>query len=883
MDLAPPAPVASFPAPFPERMSDAFVALDARGCCTYVNAAAAALSACRPEDLLGKPVSSLFPEAVDGPLPLAVEGVLRTRRPVQVEVPYPPRDRRYVCRVQPSPQGVEIFLSDPLASGNGGQESRESQARLKTVFESPMFGLLFWNAKGEISDANEAFLALVGYTREDLRAGRLRWRDLTPPEQAGLDDQALRDVARQGSCAPYEKDYIRKDGSRVPVLIGRSLVTREPLSGVAFVLDLTDRRRAEAAARRSEELFRQLAENIDEIFWIASPDLSAIHYLSPAFERIFGCPREKLYADPSCWPEFVHPEDRERVMKAAAERIPAGTYDVQFRLVTPDGTERWVWERSFVLRDASGRMERVAGFMEDITTLKRAELALQDRIRRQSLLAALGRVAVGDSPVPALLEQALLAVTGGLGLSRVQMLELLPADAGMILRAGLGWTTGLVGSLQLPCGPGTLYGHALRSPTPVATEDVSAELRFTCPEVLRRHGAVGGLLVALGKEDRRWGILAAFSTSPRHFAEEDLHFIESIGHLLGDALQRRAREAELRESRDRITEDLDRSRDRIQMLEEQTGSRSSLGHLVGSSAAMQEVYRRIRLAAPSDVNVLMTGESGTGKELAAAAIHGLSARGSGPFVGVNCSAIPEALLESEIFGHVKGAFTGAYRDKVGLFELADRGTLLLDEVGDMSPLLQVKILRALQERRIRRVGGEEFIPIDTRIIAATNRKLPELLLAGTLREDFYYRIKVFEIRMPPLRERREDIPLLVEAFIADLSKTLNRDLGRIAPAALQALMGHAWPGNVRELRNAIEHALVISPGKEITAKDLPVEILARTPALILQEDVRRDQITRALKSTRWNRTLAAKLLKVSRVTLWKHMRRLEIRAPDSSP
>ena len=322
--------------------------------------------------------------------------------------------------------------------------------------------------------------------------------------------------------------------------------------------------------------------------------------------------------------------------------------------------------------------------------------------------------------------------------------------------------------------------------------------------------------------------------------------------------------------------------EKIVVLEEQAKSREIFQQFVGKSPAMQEVFRRLRLAAQSDVTVLLTGQSGTGKELAARAIHALSCRKDKPFFGINCSAIPETLLESELFGHVKGAFTGAIRDKPGVFQAADGGTLFLDEIGDMSPLLQLKLLRVLQEGEIRRVGDERGIRVNVRLITATNRDMKNLMTSGEMREDFYYRIRVFEITLPPLRERREDIPLLVNHFIAEAAQVYHRPVHDIAKDAMQHLIQYAWPGNVRELKNAIEHAFVTVGGDCLTVLDLPPEIrqpekhnafLQQTTTLNPQEETERTHILETLENMKGSRTEAAKKLGMSRVTLWKKIRK----------
>ncbi len=327
------------------------------------------------------------------------------------------------------------------------------------------------------------------------------------------------------------------------------------------------------------------------------------------------------------------------------------------------------------------------------------------------------------------------------------------------------------------------------------------------------------------------------------------------------------------------------AKEKIQVLEEQARSRDSFQQMVGCSAVMQDVFRRLRLAAQGDVPVLLTGESGTGKELAARAIHALSARGDRPFFAINCSAIPETLIESELFGHVKGAFTGAMRDKVGVFQAAEGGTLFLDEIGDTSPLLQLKLLRVLQESEIRRVGDEKNMKVDVRFITATNKDLKHLLTTGAVREDFFYRIRVFEIALPALRERREDLPLLINHFIAERSKVYHRSINDIAQDVMQEMLKYSWPGNVRELRNAIEHAFVTVEGDCLTVLDLPPEIRTSTShasnvsikeTLTPEQQAERDQILEALRQTQGSKTKAAKLLGYSRVTLWKKLQKFRV-------
>jgi len=307
------------------------------------------------------------------------------------------------------------------------------------------------------------------------------------------------------------------------------------------------------------------------------------------------------------------------------------------------------------------------------------------------------------------------------------------------------------------------------------------------------------------------------------------------------------------------------------------------GKLVGNSKAMQEVYRLIELAAPTPAPVLILGASGTGKELVARTIHDLSPRRDGPFVAVNCSAIPETLLESEIFGHEKGAFTGAVERRIGCFELAHGGTLFLDEVAEMNPAIQVKFLRILQDGVIRRLGGKSEIQVDTRVLAATNKEVTRALEEGSLREDLYYRLNVFSLSLPLLRERVDDLPLLVQAFLEEFNAKYDRRVRSLDDAALTILRAHAWPGNVRELRNAIERAVVSCDGDILTATHLPPGLsgVVRDPvsdALSIAvgtslDDAEKTLILSTLASVGNNKTKAAKILGISLKTLHNKLHR----------
>jgi PAS domain S-box-containing protein len=326
-------------------------------------------------------------------------------------------------------------------------------------------------------------------------------------------------------------------------------------------------------------------------------------------------------------------------------------------------------------------------------------------------------------------------------------------------------------------------------------------------------------------------------------------------------------------------------RDRvITTLRRELSIEESFEGIIGKSAAMQQVFDLIRSAAHSDAPVAIYGESGTGKELAATAIHRLGGRSEGPFVKVNCAALNESLLESELFGHVKGAFTGADRNRKGRFEAAGGGDIFLDEIGDIPLSTQVKLLRVLQEKEIEKVGDHKPLSIDVRFITATNKDLKVLMEEGRFREDLYYRVGVIPIYLPPLRERPEDIPLLIDTFINRIRLKSRKNINGMDETALEVLVSYGWPGNIRELINAIEYAFVICPGEEIQQNHLPPGITGkgRYPSLKrpkkgrLESSEAKETILAALKKTGGNKTEAAEALGISRVTLWKRLKDYDI-------
>jgi PAS domain S-box-containing protein len=519
-------------------------------------------------------------------------------------------------------------------------ERRTTEAKIRRLVEAGILGIFIANVQGEIVEANQAFLQMLQYGREDLISGGLRWTDLSPAEWRVRDERALSEAVASGAIQPYEKEFLRKDGSRVPVLLGAALFEGRS-EGVAFVLDLSEQKRAEEKIREQEMEFRQMLD--------LSPQHVAV--LGPGGERLYANRIELDYLGLSLeeWRQtpgnffqptrFIHPEDRERAARAYSDgaRSSGSAYELELRGLGADGSYRWFLVRYNPVRDEQGKITRWYVASTDIEDRKRAEQKLQ---------------------------------------------------------------------------------------------------------------------------------------------QENVALREEI--------------------------------DKASMFEE----------IVGTSRPLKAVLSQIAKVAPTDSTVLITGETGTGKELIARAVHKRSERSGRPFVSVNCAALPPTLVTSELFGHEKGAFTGATQRRLGRFETADGGTIFLDEVGELLADTQAALLRVLQERELVRVGGGQTVRVDVRVIAATNRDLNAAVVNGTFRQDLLYRLNVFPIEMPPLRERRDDILILVEYFVQRYANRAGRKIRSIDQKTLDLLQSYDWPGNIRELQNIIERSIILSSADVFSVDEL---------------------------------------------------------------
>ena len=631
-------------------------------------------------------------------------------------------------------------------------ERKTNEERVRRLVEAGILGIYFATVEGGIVEANQAFLQLLQYDRQDLASGRLRWADITPAEWRERDERSMAEFLATGVFQPYEKEYFRKDGSRVPVLVGGARM-QSPNEGVVFVLDLSEQKRAEEKIRRSESYLAEAQRLSQTGSWAWSPD-DDIRYWSEECYRVLsfdpqdGLPRFEDFF------QRIHPDDqpgfRELIETAIREKAE---WEANYRIVHPDGPVRDIHVLGHPVLSTSGHLVEFVGTVIDVTERKKAE---EQRRRSEMEL----RQMLDLTP-------QLVAVFGP-NRERLYANRILLDYLGLALEE---WRQTFDRSEFVhPDDSERVNGHFDRALSSGASFELELRLR-------KCDGSY------------RWFLARC---NP---VRDDRGQITRWYNALADIEDRKRAEERLQHENVALREEIDKA----SMFEE----------IVGTSPALKSVLSRISKVAPTDSTVLITGETGTGKELVARAIHRRSDRASRAFVSVNCAAIPRDLIASELFGHEKGAFTGATQQRLGRFELANGGTIFLDEVGELPPETQIALLRVLQEHEFERVGGSRRIRADVRVIAATNRDLQAAISAGSFRSDLFYRLNVFPIEIPPLRERKEDIRLLVEYFIDRYARKAGKHITTVEKRTLQVLQSYPWPGNIRELQNVIERSVIV--------------------------------------------------------------------------
>jgi len=531
--------------------------------------------------------------------------------------------------------------------------------------------------------------------------------------------------------------------------------------------------------------------------------------------------------------------------------------------------------------------------LKNLADRKRAEEALDLRNKELYSLNVIANTLGRSLELDRVLEDTLQTVLGMMGLKQGWVFLRDGSDNRLTLASHIGLPPEFLKEETKEPVEDCIGFHVIQGKEALIAENV-----IECPRLMkflpeRERPAYHASVPLIAKEEVV-GVMNLTSDGFRPFSEEDLKLLTSIGHQVGVAIENarlfedaKRKTSELEEAYERLKslyEELKEERRKTNTLRKALEDKYGLANIVGKNHRMQAIYDLIGDISQSDSTVLIQGESGTGKELIARAIHTLGSRKEKPFVVANCSAYAETLLKSELFGHEKGAFTGAIRRKKGRFELADGGTIFLDEIGEIPPPTQLLLLRVLQERKFERVGGEETIEIDVRVIAATNRDLNKEMMEGRFREDLYYRLHVIPIMVPPLGERENDIPLLAKHFLDIYASSSKKAIRGFSEEVMNIFLSYNWPGNVRELQNVVEHAVILTKGEVITEKDLPHTLRLAVPRT--EEDTRslreteKGLILKVLKEVRGNKYQTAKKLGITRSTLYGKLKKHGIVIPE---
>ena len=767
--------------------------------------------------------------------------------------------------------GVATDIEDWKRAEEGLRASEES---FRLIVDSIPGLVNTTTAAGEFEFVNQQCLDYCGKTLDELKG----WgtSDIVHPDDLSHLITEWRRAVETGH--PYESEYrIRRADGVYRWFHVRSLPWRDTQGRIVrwYTLrtDIDDKKRVEEALRASEQNLRLIVDSIPGLVCTTNA-AGEFQLFNRQILEYFGKPPEEL----KNWAasDVVHPDDLPRSIAAFTSSIETGQpLDIEHRCRRANGVYRWFQIRALPVRDTKGRIISWYVLLTDIDKRKQAE----DRLH------------------------LLLDVTNQV-VSNLQLRDLLRAISGNIRRvmqcdcASLALPNADNKQLQLnvldfPEGKGFFqeegvysiegspYGTAFRTMKPLALEEPFATW-LDNPVVQSRisEGFKSLCFIPLMRRNRAIGTLNLGRLRGDAFSEEDLYFLGQVASQIAIAVENALEYGQVSEDKDRLAE-------QKLYLEDEIRLEHNFEEIIGNSPRLKAVLESVRIVAPADSTVLIQGETGTGKEVIARAIHNLSSRKGQAFVKVNCAAIPLGLLESELFGHEKGSFTGAIAQRIGRFELAHKGTLFLDEVGDIPLELQPKLLRVLQEQEFERLGSTRTQRVDVRVLAATNASLTQMVAEKRFRSDLYYRLNVFPIDVPPLRDRRDDIPLLVRYFANKYARRMGKQIESIPKETMDALSRYSWPGNIRELQNLMERAALLSSGPSLRvplAEILTDSGLSSAGGGNALQQAEREQIVRALRESNWvvgGARGAAARLGLKRTSLAYKMQKLGIsRSPQ---
>jgi len=688
---------------------------------------------------------------------------------------------------------------------------RESEEQYRTIVESQMELVCRFLPDGTLTFVNEAICQLLGQAREEI-IGQNFYAYVHPDDQEKTRKN-IEALNKENPLGINDERVILPSGEiRWWQWSNRALFNEEGeiIEFQAVGRDITERVEMEQKLQDSEERHRLLLESSPDPIVVYDMEGRAT-YINPAFEQTFGWSSEELLGKRI---DFV-PEDNWPETTAAIDRMKRGERIISFdtRRLTKDGKVLDIQLSSSLFQDRDGNPAGNIVILRDITRQKLAQEVIRESEEKF-------RALFDHMPTMAFVidrDHRLIAGNSAFTEKMGDQVHRSTLEfSGLPRPKKEFWYE--IEKQVIESGHPTWYVEVVES---------------------RDHGQafIECRKQPVKDQDGNVSMVVGIATDVTDYVKEQLALAEEVREL------------------------------RVQI------SKEAGPTIIGKSKKISEALGRVRAIAGTDTTVLITGESGSGKELVAEAIHNLSKRSKKPLIKVNCAALPESIIESELFGHTKGAFTGAVSNRIGRFEAAHGGTIFLDEIGDISPGVQVRLLRVLEERKVERVGDYRPINVDVRIVAATNQNLRNLVEKGRFREDLFYRLNVFNIHMPPLRERTEDIPLLVAHFIKESSRMMGKEISSVSDDAMSSLLQHSWRGNVRELMNTIESACVLCAGETIQSEHLPPILETWTTSF---EATRDKDIREALRLTRGNKAKAARLLGIHRSTLYRRMERYGI-------
>jgi formate hydrogenlyase transcriptional activator len=777
---------------------------------------------------------------------------------------------------------------------------RKSEERWRSVFENSAIGVALTDLNGRFLATNPVYQKMLGYTEEEFQT--VSFLEITHEDYREAN-WALVTELLQGKREQFqiEKQYRRKDGSLIWVRNNVSLVPGTesmPRFIMALSEDITERKEAEEALLKSEERVRLILDSAAEAIFGCDPEGTCL-FCNRAAVRLLG------YDEPvELLGKNMHALEHHTRKDGATFPIDECPIYVGFHknlgvhidddiFWRKDGTSFPVEYWSHPMVHDGKTVGAVITFF-DITERKRAEEALRKSEQRKRTLLEINNAIITNLTTEALFGSAYEAIQRVVPFDRAAFLLYRPETKTLKLLSMDGDTESEFFRLgeEYDLEEARVSAWALDRQQAVVRGDLEKGQTSTGDQRLMAEGIKSYCVVPLVVMGNSIGTFTVWSETKNRYSEADAELLQEVSNQVALAIANMKSYEEIAALKARLEKE-------NVYLQEEIRTEHNFEEIVGNHPTLLDLLRRVDQVARTDSSVLIYGETGTGKELIARAIHDRSARKNRPLVKVNCSAISAGLVESELFGHVKGAFTGAFERRIGRFELADGGTLFLDEVGELPLETQVKLLRVLQEREFEPVGSNRSVRVDVRIIAATNRNLQESISAGSFRSDLFYRLNVFPLEVPPLRQRRSDIPQLAMFFLSRYSRNLGKKIEGISAAATERLVGYSWPGNVRELQNIIERALILSLGPILeletdltnvstfqvlpdTAREMAEVDLSVGPSSALKtlEEVERTHILAVLQRTRGvieGPSGAAKTLQMHPNTLRHRMEKLGIK------